>query len=97
MIFPKAYIHYAPVTALRGSPFPGNFAILQFHSLELVLRVTLTHTLAPAAATLYRTHHTVNETRARPLLVREHVATNFLLTTLHQVHVSEHTLVLECA
>ena len=62
-----------------------------------MLSVSLTHTLAPTAPTLYRSQDTIDHTSTAPLLVRQHIAANFLLARLHEVDVGEHALVLEGA
>jgi hypothetical protein len=62
-----------------------------------LLSIPLTHTLTAAASTLDSSNDSIHVWRTAPLLVREDIHAEFLLTSLDEADVGEHALVLERA
>lgn len=62
--------------------------------MHTTLRVPFAHALAPAAAALDCAQDAIDIRGSAPFLMRQHVDTQLLLSSLHQVDVGQHAVFL---
>src|SRR5277367_290616 len=67
----------------------------RMRSLKLAFRVSITHTFCTAATTLYGAQYSIYVCSSAPFLVRKDVHTKFLLTSLDEIDIRQHALILK--